>query len=97
MTRRWEGICESNPTTIPFEDWVQEIRDTEDLDVNNPEDFDKLLLCMKPSQRAIRYSRMKAFGNHFRVDGHATARMQTYDCGVASVFEVPTADARMCL
>jgi hypothetical protein len=37
---------------------------------------------------------MKAFGNHFWVDGQATARMQTYDCGVASVFQVPTADAR---
>jgi hypothetical protein len=34
MTRRWEGICESNPTTIPFEDWVQDIQDTKDLDVN---------------------------------------------------------------
>jgi hypothetical protein len=21
-SRRWEGICESNPTIAPFEDWV---------------------------------------------------------------------------
>jgi hypothetical protein len=49
---------------------------------------------MKPSQRAIQYNRMKAFGNHFWVDGEASARMQTYDCSVASVFQVPTADAR---
>jgi hypothetical protein len=49
---------------------------------------------MKPSQRAICYCRMKAFGNHFCVEDAASTRMQTYDSGVASVFTVPTADAR---
>jgi hypothetical protein len=93
MSRRWEGMCESNPSTTPFEDWVHDLAESEDLDVSKPEDFDKLLLCMKPSQRAIRYCRMKAFGNHFRVEDEASARMQTYDSGVASVFEVPTVHA----
>jgi hypothetical protein len=65
MSRRWKGMCESNPSTTPFEDWVHDLAESEDLDVSKPEDFDKLLLCMKPSQRAIRYCRMKAFGNHF--------------------------------
>ncbi len=37
---------------------------------------------------------MKAFGNHFRVDDETAARMQTFDSGVASVFEVPVHDAR---
>jgi hypothetical protein len=36
---------------------------------------------------------MKAFGNHFRVEDEASARMQTYDSGVAYVFEVPTIHA----
>jgi hypothetical protein len=93
-SRRWERVRESNPATAPFEDWVQEILETEDLDVNKAEDFDKLLLSMKPSQRAIRYCRMKAFRNHFRVEDAASTRMQTYDSGVASVFTIPTADAR---
>jgi hypothetical protein len=93
-SRKWEQVRESNLATAPFEDWVQEILETEDLDVNKAEDFDKLLLSMKPSQRAIRYCRMKAFGNHFRVEDAASTRMQTYDSGVASVFTVPTADAR---
>jgi hypothetical protein len=93
-SRRWEGIYESNPTTTLFEDWVQEILETEDLDVNKPKDFDKLLLCMKPSQRAICYCRMKAFGNHFRVEDAASTRMQTYDSGVSLLFTVPTTDAR---
>jgi hypothetical protein len=93
-SKRWEGIYKSNPTTTSFEDWVQEILETKDLNINNPEDFDKLLLCMKPSQRAIRYCRMKAFGNHFRIKDVASTRMQTYDSGVASLFTIPTADAR---
>jgi hypothetical protein len=37
---------------------------------------------------------MKAFGNHFRVEDAASIRMQTYDSGVASVFTIPTANAR---
>jgi hypothetical protein len=37
---------------------------------------------------------MKAFGNHFRVDDDTSRRLQTYDSGVASVFHVPTEDAR---
>lgn len=36
---------------------------------------------------------MKAFGNHFRVEYLASARMQTYDCGIASIFEVSTIHA----
>ena len=94
MRRRWEEIHKSNAKTLPFEDWVQAVVESEDLDANNPEDFDKLLFCRKPSQRAIRYNRMKAFGNHFYVEEEATACMQTYDSGVAPIFKVPTADAK---
>jgi hypothetical protein len=42
----------------------------------------------------MRYTKMKAFGNHFRVDDEATSRMQTYDNGIAFVFAIPTEDAR---
>jgi hypothetical protein len=48
-------VYESNPNTAPFQDWVRELPETENLDVSNSEEFDKLLLCQKPSQRAIRY------------------------------------------
>jgi hypothetical protein len=48
---------------------------------------------MKPSQKATRYIRMKAFGNHFRVDDDTANRLQTYDSEVASVFQVPGEDA----
>jgi hypothetical protein len=36
---------------------------------------------------------MKAFGNHFRVDVDTVNRLQTYNFGVASVFQVPGEDA----
>jgi hypothetical protein len=93
MSRRWEEVCELNPNTAPFQDWVRKLPETENLDASNSEEFDKILLCQKPSQRAIRYCRMKAFGNHFRVEDEASARTQTYDIGVASIFEVPTIHA----
>jgi hypothetical protein len=60
--------------------------------VTNLDDMDIFLLCTKPSQRAIRYGRMKAFGNHFRIENLATTQMQTNDSSVASVFQVPGAD-----
>lgn len=93
VARKWEEMCESNPNSTPFEKWVRNLPKTEDLDVNKPEDFDKLLLCMKPSQRATRYRRMKAFGNHFRVEDDASVHMLTYGSAVASVFQVSTEDA----
>ena len=52
------------------------------------------MLSTKPSQRAARYTRIKAFGHHFRVEDSTSCRMQTYDSGVASVFQVPMLDAR---
>jgi hypothetical protein len=93
VTRKWEEMYKSNPNIAPFEEWVRNLPETEDVDVNEPEDFDKLLLCMKPSQRATRYRRMKAFGNPFRVEDDASVHMLTYDSGVASVFQVSTEDA----
>ena len=64
------------------------------MDATNPEELDRLLLSTKPSQRAMRYSRMKCFGSNFRVDDEEGDRFQTYNSGVASVFEVPSTDAR---
>jgi hypothetical protein len=41
----------------------------------------------------MRYTKMKAFGNHFQIDDAASAKLQTYDSGIASVFEVSIANA----
>jgi hypothetical protein len=37
---------------------------------------------------------MKAYGNHFTVDDPTTVQLQTYNSGFASIFHVPTEDAR---
>jgi hypothetical protein len=74
-----------DPTTEPFEQWVRHLPEAEEVDVNIPEEFDKILLTTKPSQRATRYCRIKAFGNHFRVGHPGSELLQTYDSGVVSV------------
>jgi hypothetical protein len=55
--------------------------------------MDRLLLTTKPSQIATRYTRMKAFGNHFRIADESSRRLMTYDNRIASIFHVPMADA----
>jgi hypothetical protein len=37
--------------------------------------------------------RMRAFGNHFRVEDSQSALLQTYDSGIASIFEMPYVDS----
>lgn len=85
------GINAENET-LP--QWMERtVRDT-NLDLRNPEDMDRLLLSRKPSQKATRYSRIMAFGNHFRVQDESTERLMSYNSGVASVFKETSEDAR---
>lgn len=58
-----------------------------ELDFRNPEDMDRFLLSKNPSQRATRYTRVTAFGNHFRVEDLSTRHLLSYNSGVASVFQ----------
>jgi hypothetical protein len=44
-----------HPNIEPFEEWVRHLLEAEELDVSIPEDFDKILLTTKPSQRATWY------------------------------------------
>jgi hypothetical protein len=66
----------------------------EDIDPNNPDDHDLMLLCIKPRVLAIRFAKAKAYGNHFRVFNHWTHLSQTFDNGVASMFQQHNFDAR---
>jgi hypothetical protein len=43
-------------------------------------------LSCPPSTKALRYQRMKAYGNHFRTSDCNTKGMVNFDCGVASMF-----------
>ncbi len=64
------------------------------MDVNNLEDLDRVILCNRPFQMTIRYSQMKAYGNHFRVEDSKSNSMQTFNSGIAWVFDMPILDAR---
>ena len=68
-------------------EWMENHVLESDLDMANADDRDWFLLSKKPLQRALRYTRMMAFGNHFRVEDETSARHVSYNSGVASVFE----------
>ena len=93
-SRKWQTEREADPNIAPFHEWVRAAVNVESIDINAPDGMDTLLLCTKPANRVLRYARMKAYGNHLRVEDSTSATLQTYDSGVASVFEVPTVDAR---
>jgi hypothetical protein len=95
LCRQWEAMQEANASILLFEEWVKGAVQSRALDLNNPIDMDRLLLTTKPFQEATWYGRIKAFGNHFSVADESSVRMQTYDCRVASVFQVPTSDAQI--
>lgn len=82
-----------NPGTAALAEWIRQAVMESELDLRNPEDRDRLLLSKPPSQRAIRFARMTAFGNHFRVEDSSTAALVSYNSGVASVFESAMGDS----
>lgn len=92
--RKWKVEQRANPSTPALADWIQAVVLNSDVDMHEAEDRDRLLLSVKPSQRAMRYSRITAFGNHFRVDDASTARLRSYNSGVASIFEMPSENAQ---
>jgi hypothetical protein len=82
-----------NSNTLPLEKWIKEELSRQPLNTSSAEEMDLQLLSRKPSQWATRYLRMKANGNHFRVDDPTTTQLQTYDSGVTSIFHIPIEDA----
>jgi hypothetical protein len=94
LYRTWKAQVALNSNTLPLEEWIKEEVSRRPLNTSSTEEMDLRLLSRKPSQRATRYLRMKVYGNHFKVDDPTTAQLQTYDSGIASIFHVPTKDAR---
>ncbi len=84
----------TNPNLPPFIDWVKNVVHGHPMDVNNPKDLDRVLLCSRPSQIAIWYIRMKAYENHFKVEDSERNSMQTFDSGIASIFDMSILDVR---
>jgi len=50
------------------------------------EDLGVEALSCLPKTNALRYQRMKAYGNHFRVNDCNMESMVSFDCGMASIF-----------
>jgi hypothetical protein len=94
LYRTWKAQVALNSNTLPLEEWIKEEVSRRPLNTSSTEEMDLRLFSRKPSQRATMYLRMKPYGNHFRIDDPTTAQLQTYDSGVASIFHVPTEDAR---
>ena len=93
MRRKWCNESTLNPNTPELSEWIERTVRDSPADLSNPVHMDRLLLSRKPSQRATRYSRMIAFGNHFRVADESTVQLVTYNSGVASLFHEPAGDA----
>jgi hypothetical protein len=94
LYRTWKAQVALNSNTLLLEEWIKEEVSCRPLNTSSTEEMDLRLVSRKPSQQATRYLRMKAYGNHFRVDDPTTTQLQTYDSGVTSNFPIPTNDAR---
>jgi hypothetical protein len=88
--RQWEEVQEGNPNTSTFENWIKDVVRNHHVDPNDEDDMDMVMMCSRPSRLATRYTRMKAYGNHFRVEDPQSMALKTYDSGVASVFHMPS-------
>ncbi len=66
--------------------WVKEAIRTHQVDRTLLVDDDLLLLSVPPSFTALRYKKMKAYKNHFRIVDEQNNLLVTYDSSVASIF-----------
>jgi hypothetical protein len=73
---------------LNLSNWIRNAIRTHIADGGTIEDKDVLHLSMKPKPFALRYTKMRAYGNHYRVnEGGAETTMANYDSGVASIFQ----------
>jgi len=73
---------------LNLNNWIRNAIRTHIANGGTIEDKDVVHLSMKPKPIALRYTKMRAYGNHYRVnEGGAKTTMATYDFGVASIFQ----------
>ena len=63
--RNWKNESDEESSTPPFHDWIQNVVWNSSLDVTDADARDHLLLATKPSQKAMRYTKMLSYGSHF--------------------------------
>jgi hypothetical protein len=66
-------------------EWVKDVVYGALIDLGNPKDIDRVHLCSEPSQVAIQFTRIKAYGNHFKVAESKSELLQTFDSGITSI------------
>jgi hypothetical protein len=91
---QWKVEQEANPNISAFENWIKDVVRNHHVDPNDEDDMDRVLMCSRPSQLATRYTRMKAYGNHFRLEDQHSRTLKIYDSGVASVFHMPSVGSK---
>jgi hypothetical protein len=75
-------------------DWVKGVIHGQQLDLGNSDGLDIMLLCSKPFQVAMQYTRMKAYGTTLEWKDPQNRLLQTFDSWIASMFEQQIVDAR---
>jgi hypothetical protein len=90
--KKWRAEQAADPGILAFKEWVRGAVQSHMEDASIGIDLDTLLLCTKSRQKAMWYTRIKAFRNHFWVEDDKSIQMQTYDSNVAFIFEVLTND-----
>jgi hypothetical protein len=99
LCMKWKLDQVTDPNFLPSIECVKNVvhgypMDLNNLDLNNAKYLDRVLLYSRPYQIVNWYTWMKAYGNHFRVEDSKNNSMQTFDNGIASIFDMPTFDAR---
>jgi hypothetical protein len=84
----------TNPDIRIIEIWIKDVVHRYPVDPNNENDMDQVLLYSRPLQLTTLYTRMKAYGNHFRVEDQQSGTLQTFDSGVASVFHISSLEPK---
>ena len=92
---QWEELRKGDETTAPYEQWLRRIVFQRKTLNPTADDLDAVKLCSKPDMTAKRFRRIKAFGNHFRVNDDRTETLDTYDCGVACLHEWVTEEGEV--
>lgn len=84
--REWLAEKSTTSSTISFTQWISLAVDEQQTSHITADDLDVLLLSKRPSSTAKRYRKMSAYGCNWRVDDTKHRILETYDCGVATVY-----------
>ena len=84
FSREWEILRgQSGSTVEPLATWMTRRVHSLELDMSDYNEADLVLLSNPPTLTCKRFAKMKAYGNHWRVEDDVSRTFNTYDSGVA--------------